>query len=340
MRQEAQELMQRAATIMGAARFGSIARTTALEYRAVSDRLVTERAIAGPAWQGPTAGIESRNSAAVRRSAWARRCAVEVASAVADLHHRRVSADEAVGRLAAWVPEAEACPPRPRGDITAMRGRRPAATRPVRSKRGGLRELPGDWITQLWTAAVTADHRHLDPLAVLFVTGCRPQEAAWGVVAHRVEAGIEICIAGAKVTRNAGQAWRRLTVADDGNGPAGHLLRLAGAAPGGVVRIQPAGTPAALSMAVTALGAALGIQRRLSAYDIRHQRCADARVAFEGDIEKVAGWLGHSGTETSRFYGRLPGGGCRGAWPLAVETAVPVVRRDHAATGLRSVLVA
>ena len=337
MRQDAPQLLQRAATILAAAKFGEISRSTALEYRAVAERVAAERAAAGPAWQGPTVGVLSRNSVAVRRAAWARRCAVEVASAVDDLHRRRVSADGAVERLATWVPEAERTPPLPRGDINALRGRRPVGARPVRSKRGGLKELPSTWLQQLWAAAVTADHRHLDAIAVMLVTGCRPQEAAWGVGARRVEAGIEVSLAGAKCRAGAGQVWRRLTVADDGDGPVEHLIRLADAAPGGVARIAAAGTPAALSMAITALGGGLGIQRRLSAYDVRHQRCADARVAFGGDPRLVAAWLGHAGTETSRHYGRLPSGGCRGARPVAVETAVPVVRRDHTATAARSV---
>ncbi|MGI4798268.1 MAG: hypothetical protein ACRYG8_30335 [Janthinobacterium lividum] len=145
----------------------------------------------------------------------------------------------------------------------------------------------------------------------------------------RVAAGIEVAIAGAKVTETAGQAWRRLTVADDVDGPAAHLLMLADAAEGGVARVGAGCSPAALSMAITALGKGLGFMRRISAYDVRHQRCADARIVFAGDLELVSAWLGHAGTDTSRRYGRLPGGGCRGARPVAVEVAVPVMRRDR-----------
>ena len=329
MRTDAQELIQRAGAILTAASFGTIARSTATEYRAVADRLTMERVAAGSTWSGPTAGIESRNSAAVRRAAWARRSVVEVAAALDDLRQRRVSVDVAVDRLASWVPEAERCPPLPRGDVDALHRGRSSRSRPIRSKKVGLRELPADWLQQLWSAAVDSGHRHLDGLAVLLVTGGRPAEAAWGVAARRVDEGIEVIVAGAKVTQDSGQAWRRLTVADDVAGPAAHLLRLADAASDGVARVRPTCSPAALSMAITALGNQLGFGRRISAYDVRHQRCADVRVVFKGDVERISAWLGHAGTETARHYGRLPGGGCRGARPVAVEVAVPVMRRDR-----------
>ena len=64
-----------------------------------------------------------------------------------------------------------------------------------------------------------------------------------------------------------------------------HLLRMADAAPGGEARVPASGTPAALSMAIRALGERLGAGRRLSAYDVGHQRCVDAWIAFQGDLE-------------------------------------------------------
>ncbi len=330
MRHDAQELLQRAAAVVENAKFGPIAHSTVAEYRAVADRLVAERTATGEAWQGPTAGIESRNSAAVRRAAWSRRAVVEVAAALRDIREHRVTAEQCADRLAIWVPEAERCPPLPRGDISALHRAPGPKPRPVHSKKAGLRELPQDWMQQLWRAADDDDHRHLSGLAILLTSGCRPAEACYGVAVRRVAEGLEVSVVGAKVREGAGQMWRRLTVADDGEGPAAHLLRLADAASGGVARVKADCSPAGLSMAVAALGRALGLPRPISAYDIRHQRCADARVAFGGDVEQVAAWLGHSGCETARYYGRLPGGGCRGARPVSVATAAPVVRRERA----------
>ncbi len=330
MRPDAQDLLQRAAVVLEHARFGTIARSTADEYRTVADRLVAERAEAGVAWHGPTAGIESRNSAAVRRAAWARKSIVEVATALRDIREHRISAEQCADRLATWVPEAERTPPLPRGDVDTLHRTPGPKPRTVKSKRAGLRELPADWLQQLWRAAVDDDHRHLHGLAILLVTGCRPAEATYGVAVRRADAGLEVSVVGAKVRAGAGQVWRRLVVADDGDGPGGHLMKLADATPDGVARVGAACSPAALSMAVASLGRGISLPRAISAYDIRHQRCADARVAFGCDIERVAAWLGHAGTETARHYGRMPGGGCRGARPLAVVTAAPVIRRERA----------
>lgn len=327
MRHDASELIERSAYVLENAVFGSICRTSAEDYRRISDRLIVERSAAGSSWAGPTAGTESRNTSAVRRAAWCRRTHHEVASALDDLRQRRVAPEAAIDRLALWVPAAEECPPLPRGDVTALRGKPGPKHRTVRSKKAGLRELPSNWMQQIWQAAADANHRHLDGLAILLVTGCRPVEASWGVAVRRVAEGVEVSVVGAKTREGAGQAWRRLAVADDRDSPASHLLRLADAAPDGVAWVSSGCSPAAISMAVAALGRSVGLPRVISAYDIRHQRCADARISFGGDVEMVAAWLGHSGTETARHYGRLHGGGCRGARPVSVVSAAPVVRR-------------
>ena len=90
-------------------------------------------------------------------------------------------------------------------------------------------------------------------------------------------------------------------------------------------------TPAAFSMAVTALGERLGLERRVSPYDVRHRRAADARLAFGHDLQRVAAWLGHSGEETVRFYGRAgAGGGIAGAQPVDAVAAKAVRHRERA----------
>ncbi|WP_419729619.1 hypothetical protein [Lichenicola sp.] len=329
LRNDAHDLLRRAASVLASAQFGPLRRSTALEYRTVAARLVIERSAAGSGWAGPTAGIENGNSSSVRRAAWCRRCHVEVASALQDLRLRTGTVADAVERIALWVPEAERWPPLPRGDIALLHRGPSPRTRNAKSKRRHLHELPHAWLQQLWDAAADGQHRHLNILAVILATGCRPLEACWGVAVRRTDAGIEILIAGAKVSPGAGQAWRRLTVADDGNGPTGHLLQMADASVGNLVRLSAGCSPAAASMAVTALGQALGFPRRISAYDIRHQRCADVRATFVGNQALVAGWLGHAGTGTSRHYAVATTGGCRGARPVAVETSAPVAVRER-----------
>ncbi len=330
----AAELVTRASACLEAAKFGPISAATAAEYRLVSDRVQAARLIAGSSWQGPKSVAPSRAYQTVCRAAWARRTHVELASALRDLRDGKASVEAIADRLEDWVPEAEACPPivfQFNPEILKRRAGRPTtAEQPRRSKRHALHELPTDWMSRLWRAAADDDHRHLDGIAVLVTTGCRPAEATLGVAVRRVSGGVEVEVTGVKVWGVAGQRWRRLTVADDGDGPSGHLGRLADAAPEGVAHVGGgAFSPAAISMAIAVLGRAVCLPRAISAYDLRHQRAADARVAFAGDIEKVSAWLGHSKCESSRHYGRLPGGGCRGPRPLAVSTASLVVRRKR-----------
>ena len=329
-----EELVTKAYARLRAAHFGKISKSTRDEYRIVSDRIQAARLAAGDAWAGPKSIASSKAYQTVCRSAWARRTHYEVACALRDLNDRTATPEEVRARLQDWLPEAEAYPPIEfhfDPEILRRRPGRPAiAEQPHRSKRHALHELPPDWMGRLWHAAADDEHRHLDGIAVLMVTGCRPAEASLGVVVRRVPDGVEVEVTGVKVWGSAGQAWRRLTVAEDCDGPSAHLARVADRAPGGVCRVEVNCTPAAISMAVAALGRSISLPRAISAYDLRHQRTADARVAFAGDVALVSAWLGHAGCETSRHYGRLPDGGCRGSRPVAVVTAAPVVRRERA----------
>ena len=193
-----------------------------------------------------------------------------------------------------------------------------------------LRELPPDWMTRIWQMAVARRCRHLDALAVLLTTGCRPVEVAQGVVMGRHAEGIEIAVVSAKRRAGAELEGRCLVVAGDGGGPADHLRRLVDAMTRGQVRVRGQ-SAAGLSMMITRLGAACQLPHRISAYDVRHQRCADVRVGFRGDVGRVAAWLGHASTNTSRHYGRLPKGGCRGPRAIEVTTSMPVRHRSHSA---------
>lgn len=325
------EILTRAAAVLEAAHFGRISRATAMEYRSVAERIQAARAAAGAAWRGVRDVARTPGYAAVCRAAWARRTHLEVAAALRELRDRRISAAEALARLRSWVPEAEACRPAPpRAADGLRRGAAPSRPRPSRSKRARLKMLPPDWMSRLWLTAVGREARHLDALAVLLATGCRPAEVCSGVAVRQGSGGVEICIAGAKVRKDesVGQPWRRLTVALDAAGPVAHLAALAVAAPGGVAYVAATCSPNALSMGVADLAADCLPGQRISAYDIRHQRAADARIAFSGDLGRVADWLGHTSLGTVRFYARLPrSSGVRGAVPLAAAAPLPIRRR-------------
>ena len=327
------ELIARASACVESARFGRISASTAREYRLVSERIQAARIAAGAEWRGAKSIAPSVAYQTVCRAAWARRTHYEVASALRDLRDRLASPEDVGGRLADWVPEAETCPPVSFSYDPTVLARRPGrptkAEQPKRSKRFGVREMPDGWMDSLWQQAVVLESRHLDALAVTLATGCRPAEIVHGVVLRRVDGGLEVMIAGAKVSASAGQPWRKLTIGDGGDGPVAHLLGLADA-DGGDAVVRLLATPAAFSMAVTHLGERLGLERRISPYDIRHRRAADARLAFAHDLQRVAAWLGHSGEETVRYYGRASGGGgVAGARPIDAVAAHVVRHRER-----------
>jgi integrase len=323
-------LLERAVRVIKTADFGPIAVNTEREYRRVGRRILVAAHAAGPNWGGLETMTTSPGYLHALRSAWARWSHTKVAAAVRDLRERRVPVDAGLRRLAYWVPQAEAHPPRP-GRAMAGTGatKTPKMRPPTRSKRGGIRVLESDWVSYLWTVAAARRCRHLDALAVVILTGCRPSEVCGperAVLVRLVLRGLELTITGAKVTGTDGQPWRALTVALEG-GAAAHLEQLARRA-GGEARVSASCSPNAFSMMVTDLGEELGLPVRVSAYDLRHQRSADIRTAFDGDLTRCAAWMGHSSDSSLRHYGRLPkSAGIRGARPLDVE--VPRVVRRH-----------
>ena len=313
--EEAENLVRRAGIALAAARFAPIARVTSLEYARIGARTAAAMVSAGPGWAGINSMGGAASTRASRRAAWSRWAHREVAAALDGLRQRRIAVPEALHRLRIWVPEAEATPACPDHVPTTAAGPR---RRPTRSKRHSLHGLPDDWMDRLWTAACGDGFRHRDEIAVLLTSGCRPSEVCWGV--DVINDGDDVCIhiAGAKTTEDHGQPWRRLRVAAV-PGPAAYLRDLAHAA-GGMARLRPSCTPAALSMAIADLGTACGLPGRISAYSIRHQRAADARFAFRGDTDRLAAWLGHSAASTARHYCRLPrAAGSRGTLPLDAQ---------------------
>jgi integrase len=329
----AEDLITRAAACLAGARFGALARVTAIEYARIADRTQASRAAAGSGWAGIGGLGGAPATRASRRAAWSRRTHKELAAALDDLKARRAPATACLNRLRSWLPEAEACPPCPEHVPTPT-----GAHAQVRngSKRWRLGQLPSNWLEQLWDAAVSRACKHTDALAVLICTGCRPCEVCNGVEVLSPEPGwLHIAIAGSKVDEAHGQPWRRLQVQASG-GPANHLVELAQAGQGRA-RVRADCSPAALSMAIADLGEACGFPQRVSAYDIRHARADDARAAFVGDITRLAAWLGHSVSSTARHYGsrRHDGAGHHGPAPLDAVGCRKVRRRVRAARALQ-----
>ena len=333
--EEAEDLIRRAGIALAAARFAPLARVTSLEYRRIAERTATAMTAAGDTWTGIGSLGGAPSTQASRRAAWSRRSHQEVAAALDGLRQRQFPVAKALDLLRVWLPEAESTPPCPEHVPAPGAGARRPLTR---SKRHSLRSLSEDWLDRIWAAGCAGENRHRDEIAVLLVTGCRPSEAAWGVNVLAAGEDVVVAIAGAKLTEDHGQPWRRLRVRV-APGPAAYLQDLAHRA-GGVAHLRPSCSPAALSMAVADLGAACGLPGRISAYTIRHQRASDARCAFHGDMDRLAAWLGHSAVSTARHYGRLPpSAGSRGALPAGAEAPRPIRHRARPRTPAVSLAV-
>ena len=315
-------IIERAEKLLIAARWGKLSDATVSEYRRIAERTELLRLSAGLFWCGVSHLPGAPSTKASRRAAWSRYAHMQVASALVDHSQRMCTEEDMLERLYTWVPEAESVPPCPDHAVQpSAQSRRP----PHPGKRDGLKTLPADWLDRLWHAASDRGYRHLGALSVLLLTGARPAEVCRGVRVRADGGVVEIAIAGAKVTADQGQPWRRLMISSEGHAAA-HLAKLSA---GNWVTIRQDVSPAALSMGIADLGDAAGLARRVSAYDVRHQRAADARTAFNGDMDMLAAWLGHSATSTARHYGRLPrSAGCRGARPLSAA-APREVRHRH-----------
>jgi integrase len=330
---EISNLLTRAVRIVKAAKFGPISDDSAAKYASIAAHISTRMSACGDAWNGIDGLTRSRGYAYAIRAAWAREAHAQVARAIDDLRAQRCTVSVGVARLRLWVPEAESCPPRP--VLTADERSAPGSwlsglnaagetPAPSGSKRRGISRLPEDWLDRLWTAAEGRGCKHLDAVALLIVSGCRPAEAVLGSDVFLFGDALEVLVNGVKVTDKHGQPWRRLRVAIAG-GAAEHLAGLAKDRQSGF-RVAAQCTPGALSMMITDLGTVAGLPGRLSAYDIRHQRSADVKAVLTP--EDVAAWLGHSALDTQRYYGRAPkAAGSRGPLPISVSAARPVSAR-------------
>ena len=293
-------------------KFSKISPITARNYKNHSLRIEAIRVSQGSAWQGIQSLTDSRDYYQVIRAAWSRFAHREVARALDDIDHDRNIAD-AMQRLEVFYGEALRCPPRP---MVALTPHGSGQRRGPHSKKRAIESLPDNWLDQLWAAAAVRCHRHLNEIAILLATGCRPCEVGHGVKVAAEAEVLVITLRGGKVTGSNGQPWRSLKMAIQ-PGPTAHLAALADTV-GGTVVMRSDLSAAALSMAIASLGEGCHFGQRISAIDVRHQRSADVKTCLHKP-DLVAAWMGHASSRTATYYGRLPKGrGSRGATPVGV----------------------
>jgi len=83
--------------------------------------------------------------------------------------------------------------------------------RKAKSLRDDLSELPTGWQSKILERAQASDI-YADAVAILALTGCRPDELKQGVIVRLDSEPAVIRIRGAKLGENAGQPWREIEV--------------------------------------------------------------------------------------------------------------------------------
>lgn len=237
---------------------------------------------------------------------WRLRCELAEKLAEQDRMQRAGNYDEAWLHRVGWIHELAAdlrivqahmrdCPP-------LMEGQQRQASE---SKKLDLRRIAKehpDWMARmLWGARRT---KYVDPIRVMSLIGCRPEELMTGVEVGWSKPGMfSITIQGAKVGASAGQPWRRIHF------PASllpHAWRQRLSAEGSfVIRVE---SKNALRKSLHRISAqVLPSLPFATAYVYRHAFATRLRDAgFEA--EEVAAFMGHSVAETQTQYGIKAGG--------------------------------
>ena len=191
-------------------------------------------------------------------------------------------------------------------DCTKIRG--------AGSKKHALPKLPRSWIAQLWSY-VPMDHKYRDAVAVLSVSparvgevvpGDRPSGFSKGVHVKLDNEGRLVLTHSPQKTHNGKYGMESAGVKVDPAAEGQCALHLAQRCrdEGGefVVRVQSSG---ALSKAIKRIGEKVFPEGpKITANVLRHQRIADAKVAF-GAGEKVALAAGQSTDGTQAKYGNV-----------------------------------
>jgi len=93
----------------------------------------------------------------------------------------------------------------------------PKSKKSKKSKARRLKTLPKDWTFRLFNYALKSNTKHILAIATMAISGCRPQELAFGVeLSLNEDQSISVLIHGAK-THNGlyGQAFRSFHIEDD-----------------------------------------------------------------------------------------------------------------------------
>jgi hypothetical protein len=168
------------------------------------------------------------------------------------------------------------------------------------SKAKRLKTLPKNWTSRLFQAAIDSNTPFCDVIAVMSITGCRPQEAGYGISLSLCDDGsIEFSINGAKTNGGVyGQEWRSFSVLSDST----EFRYLVDQLKKNNRKMVVKANPGAICDKVTYLSKKSMPQLKspATAYCYRH-RFSGTMHGLGFDTETIAMALGHC-TDTSQSY--------------------------------------
>ena len=167
------------------------------------------------------------------------------------------------------------------------------------SLRDDLSELPAGWQAKILERAQASDI-YADAVAILALTGCRPDELEQGVTVHLDSEPAVIRIRGAKLGDSAGQPWREIEIPTT-NLPPHMLLCMRDGRDVWEVKVD---STDALRQAVYSYSRELwpgGLA--ISPYHFRHSMAETLRENG-WPAHEIAGVLGERSAETVSHYGR------------------------------------
>jgi len=185
-----------------------------------------------------------------------------------------------------------------------------------RSKKSTVRYLPERWQESILDSA---SEQYKSIIAVLGLTGCRPEEFEKGIEMDLAPglSSLTFTILGAKTHGGKyGQQWRKLTVNQDSD--LFRFLVIKTVAAGGKLTVQ--GRAHAISEAVARLGKQMiywDPRHKISAYSFRHTMKSNLR-ADGYTAADIAQAMGHCSADTQRYYAN-PTKGSGGSGLLSVE---------------------
>lgn len=183
-----------------------------------------------------------------------------------------------------------------RADVLQATG---GKTRKPQSLRDDLGDLPAGWQAKILERAQASD-MYADAVAILALTGCRPEELAQGVIVLLDTEPAVIRIYGAKVGDNAGQPWREIEIPTSKLPPHMLLCMREGC---DFVEVKVASTDA-LRQAVYSYSRELWpASIPISPYHFRHS-VAETLRENGWPAHEIAGVLGERSAATVSFYGR------------------------------------